>query len=864
MHGRASKISAAAQAIVEELGAFFSNAAAATLFTGAGVSARAGLPTWKALVERLAESIRSSDPLTTQLMYELIQEGNYTLAADYFQMSRKMLEGDKRDVLIRLLSGHDATAIHCVAALPFKACLTTNFDRSILDAIAATRGTTAIDFRLGDTSFKEAVWAQSLFVARVHGAAEIPGSIVLSERQFDSLRSDEAYIDLLRSCFLTRNVLFIGFSFYDPAIRRVFEDLERKVGSASPGKHLALLPSDASSEFLAKANRLNIKVVKYDAANHHEVLWEAIEAFRTKKRGAPKLVTPAPIVAFGAAKRYLAACYARAKTTDSAVALRGAVAEGIIAGLLQEALPGALSRAEVLERLRQVIGVKGDTAEALVDGAMRALVDDGLVRKHRSAEAKGAKYAWKDSNDTASSLASALRTLAKSAQNRAYLQEGWAILESGLPQLESLFGHMTARRGWDLGAAFAAGKAPENIDIESLVSEAQLRLSTFDQQRLNRVLVSMFQNPTEEESEILGELGRVSFAVELAFQAPGSTLLHKAVLPSRLYFDASVLLPAIVEGHPLCRIYSESLRRLREAAASAATPLHLKVCKVYLNEVISHRRNAEDYYRAIGKDEFLEVAQSDAMYHGAANVNVFIGAYSNWVHRNGEVSFKDFLARVAPYSTEGDLRRWLERRGFEVVESTKGGRYSQLYSLLERESASRLERGKNPILIQHDALQLSILDSEIGRLERAILVTADRSLQEAVAKDKQVSYLTEVMISHVGLVQLIELLLGRLAEGAGLADLLWSARITNQALSLHSYLVTKGLQQYDEGISLTMSKIVESCTEEADAELRRANIDLEADDPEKRARAFKRLGSLERTYMEGMRQAVEKRRKDEE
>lgn len=862
MRSRTAELSTGARAIVDELVDFFESSQNPVLFAGAGVSARAGLPTWKGLVERLAEGIRAYDALTRDQMLYCANDGDYTRAVDYFNMSTKMLEGDKRKLFVRLLSDYDASAIHTVAQLPCKAYLTTNFDRSIFDAVAATRKLSPLDFRLGDASFKEAVWAQNLFVARIHGAVEAPTSMVLSGRQFDSLKDDGAYGDLLRACFLNRNVLFLGFSFYDPAIRGVLDEVDKKIGPASSGRHLALIPSDAAPEFLIKANRLNIRVAKYDNANNHQALWDALDAFIKKRSsGTPKSDPPGPPAPFSAAKRYLAACYARAQTADSATALRGAVTEGVIAALLQEAAPSALSRSELLERVRVILGIRGQPAEVLVDGAVQGLLNDGLCRKHRSTEKKGTKYAWIDTRETSISMSAALQKLTKSTLHRAYLQEGWTIPEDRVAKLESLFSYMAARRGWDLGAAFASGKAPESLSIESFVRDAGLSLPAFDLERLVRVLVSMFQNPTEEEAQILGELGRISFAVELAFQAPGSVLLHKAVLPSRLYFDASVLLPAIVDGHPLFKLYSDAVRRLREAAASAVTPLHLKVCKVYLNEIISHRRNAEDYCKAVGSN-FIEISQSDAMFHGAANVNVFVGAFANWVYINGPITFNEYLAKIAPYKTESELRRWLEKKGFEVVEAIKGTRYSPIYSHLERKNAERLARGKNPILIQHDAIQLSILDSEVGRFERAIFVTADRNLQEAVAELPDVSHLTEVMISHVGLVQLIQLLLGGVREGSGLVELLWSAKISDQALAVHSYLVARALGQYDDGIAMTIAGVVESCAEQADAELKRSSADLESEEPTKRARAFKKLGALEKTYMQGMREAAERLRGD--
>ena len=106
--------------ISEALRLFFDDAKYPIVFTGAGVSARAGLPTWGKLIERLAEGIRGSDPLVTQIMYERAREGYYTNAVDVFNSSPKMLAGEKQKLLQSLLSKFDVNPILPVAGLPVR------------------------------------------------------------------------------------------------------------------------------------------------------------------------------------------------------------------------------------------------------------------------------------------------------------------------------------------------------------------------------------------------------------------------------------------------------------------------------------------------------------------------------------------------------------------------------------------------------------------------------------------------------------------------------------------------------------------------------------------------------------------------
>jgi SIR2-like domain len=836
---------------------FFKEAQFPILFLGAGVSARAGLPSWKKFVEQLAEGLRSTDSLTTQQMLECVASGDYTLAVEYFRLSRKMLEGNKRDLLSRLLSGYDHSKISSVAKLPARACLTTNFDRSILDAVAESRGKAPRDYRLGDASFNRAQWEENLFVARIHGAVEVPDGMVLSEAQFKAMLNDETYLDLLRTCFVQRNVIFLGFSFYDPAIRFVFEELNRRFGPASPGRHLALLPADAVSDFIQKANRLNIEIATYSPEDNHAELWNEIDAFVLPKAGLTKAVVRPPVSPFEFTRRYLAACYARARAQGSSVALREAVAEGIISAILQDAAPKPISLSELSERIRLAIGLRGREAETIADAATRSLTDVGLCRRVKDSGGRESRVFWAGNASETTNLDSAIEVLTNSVRNRAYLQEGWKPDAKATDAITAFFNHLITRRGWDLGAAFASGRAPEIVAVSSLLADSARGLPAFDLERLQRICDSMLQKPSDDEATILREVGRVSFALELAFQTPRTVLLQQAILPRFIYFDASVLMPAIVEGHPYSQVYSDAIKRLGEAAAASALELRKRVASVYLNEIITHRRNAQDYANEFGSD-FADYARMDAIYHGVTNVNVFVGAFANTYER-APMPFAEFLSRVAPYQTEADLKKWLLAKGFEVIDAVKGNKYAAIYSRLEKAYADGLSRGKRPILIEHDALQLSILDEDMQRGEKSLFITADRALHTATS-DGPFAHLTGMMLSHVALVQFIDLLLGGVNDSVGVTELLWSARISDRAHAVRSYFTTRGLEQYDEAMALEMPGIVEKFAELASRELSRTGADLEADDPKLRAAALRNLGGLEKDYLASMSAAVDKLR----
>ena len=816
----------------------------------------AGLPDWKGLLVKMAESVRSVDAMTANQMMEYVGKGSLTKAAEYFWLTEYVREGDKNDTVKRLLGTYNITPLLPLASLPFKSVLTTNFDRSILDAIAKAKKLAPRDYRYGDASFSSALWETELNVTRIHGCVEVPQYMVLSENQFKKLLENHFYSDLLTSTFRDKTVLFLGFSFYDPAIKYVLEQIEKQVGPAFKGRHLAIVPNTNSSDLIKKANRLNISVVEYESANDHQVLWDSIAAYvESSSKTTPKvsIITNHP---FATAKQYLAASYARASVNTEKTSLREIVIEGVLSAVIQSKYPASFGLSDLHERVRQALGVKGKEINKLVEYAIKELVAAKLVRKHREDGVRGPRFAWIGTPKTTSHLDEAINTLKTNICNRAFVQEGWKPPQNVVDAVEVFLKEVIHKRGWDLGAAFASGKAPNTLSFRSVLAECGGKLSTLDKERIERTVESLFQRPTEQEAALLGELGRISFALELAFQAPRTTLLHKATLPRKLYFDANILLPMFVEGHPHYETYKKTLNCLRTTSQNVGNKLELLVYRGYLNEMISHKNAASNYAKEAGVD-FDVILRCEANYHGSGYINVYLGAYINAVVNGYEFDFEKYLERVAPYKTESELRRWIEKQGFVVVDRFKNNTYSDLYSILEQSNATKITIGKQPILIEHDAFQLSLLETASQKNEMALFITADRQLHDDIVTSK-FGYLSEFMVSHIGIVQLIDLLVGMKADERALGNLLWSNMVSDRAHRIRSYLTSEALIKYDAALLMTMHSVIEAQTDAITQKFDHEDINLEAHDTKTRLKSFKLLGTLEANFFAGMREAIEK------
>jgi hypothetical protein len=134
--------------------------------------------------------------------------------------------------------------------------------------------------------------------------------------------------------------------------------------------------------------------------------------------------------------------------------------------------------------------------------------------------------------------------------------------------LNALFNYMIAHRGWDLGAAFAGGNVPDLLEISTMMRNVSQCKPGKIQIKLNdliRAVEDLIEHPNTNEADVLAEMGRTSFALELVTHSTYDTLFHALTLPERIYLDANVLMPAFTPGHPYHDVYSTTISRLIDA-----------------------------------------------------------------------------------------------------------------------------------------------------------------------------------------------------------------------------------------------------------------------------------------------------------
>ena len=263
--------------------------------------------------------------------------------------------------------------------------------------------------------------------------------------------------------------------------------------------------------------------------------------------------------------------------------------------------------------------------DEIVADALSRLSDDGLCCKE---EIDGPRYSWIGPEE--SSFEDAINTIVDGVIDRYVVREGGRDPNGVRSCVDALIRNSLLIRGWDLGAAFAAGQPPEGIDLVPIfdrTNECNCLTAFGEQDRIVHATTDLLQNPDSDQERILGELGRISFGVELALEAPHDTIMHALTLPQRIYLDTNILLPAIVPNHRFHEIYAATIGRLLEAAAQAHVNVEVVVSREFLEEVIGHRRLALQEVALMEPNVKNEI-EMEVMFRGADNINVYLSGYN--------------------------------------------------------------------------------------------------------------------------------------------------------------------------------------------------------------------------------------------
>lgn len=319
-------------------------------------------------------------------------------------------------------------------------------------------------------------------------------------------------------------------------------------------------------------------------------------------------------------------------------------------------------------------------------------------------------------------------------------------------------------------------------------------------------------------------------------------------------------MPAITSGHPLLPVYIDALERLREANAELGLSLAIKVADSFLNEIVSHRGAAIEAVDRLNLEDVDTLTKHIQLY-GATNTNVFIGAYASFVGREGrQISFGDFLKEEAPYENELQLATHLQSYGIEAIRIDLRGEQRDICGeILGRIQMgySASSRDKAKVLIKHEAAQLAQLAVDETEGVRSVFVTADNELRRILQRDARLHYLTGATISHLGLVALVDVMVGLEGDARSLSRLVWATPHREDEPAIFDYLLGLGLRHYKEGMAMEMQRAARAVASEASAQAKSEGKKLFAKGSKDIARIARFIGRYEAKFFENWSHAIQ-------
>lgn len=191
------------------------------IFAGSGLSTKFKLPTWSKLAEEIISEINEEK---FNDLLPLLKSG---LLSPIEVLDKIETEHQKVSTYIKnnfKIEKNQDLSLHKKVFELTESIITTNYDNAFEEAcsntITATKPTSIFNLsRLNKTD--------NPYIFKIHGCYTEPDNCILFSSQYKKLYDgDNASKEKLKSIFLDKTILFIGFSFKDPDINLIFSNLD--------------------------------------------------------------------------------------------------------------------------------------------------------------------------------------------------------------------------------------------------------------------------------------------------------------------------------------------------------------------------------------------------------------------------------------------------------------------------------------------------------------------------------------------------------------------------------------------------------------------------------------------------------------
>jgi eukaryotic-like serine/threonine-protein kinase len=251
-------------------------------WTGSGLSAEAGLPTWLPLKELLVESVREKAAgLDAKDAQQLSKKADAAESQQNNWIAFKMLHDSLgktsyREVIKEAYSSAPRIpvpdAYKCLWRLRIRGVLNLNLDRLATRALSEHHpGTAPLEFNGPSVArLRHLLNGHSPFIGNLHGTFEDAQSWTLTKDELSRLQTDAAYLSFIETCLSMFTVFFVGISADDLAVGGHLDRLSG-LGIETPTHYWLTDRRDIKTDEWAE--RAGIRLIRYTArdGDHAEV-----------------------------------------------------------------------------------------------------------------------------------------------------------------------------------------------------------------------------------------------------------------------------------------------------------------------------------------------------------------------------------------------------------------------------------------------------------------------------------------------------------------------------------------------------------------------------------------------------------------
>ena len=162
-----------------------------------------------------------------------------------------------------------------IAELGVSAILTTNYD-PLIEELQETPRRHPYTWRESDLALNDLKKGRRVLF-KIHGTAERHDTVVLTESEYDRVRSDKSYQGVLRHLLQEYTVLFLGYGMNDPLDLDLVLRWNAEVFKPAARRHYALLKDASGTDSDRYLREYNVQVMDY---SKHEDLPAILEALR--------------------------------------------------------------------------------------------------------------------------------------------------------------------------------------------------------------------------------------------------------------------------------------------------------------------------------------------------------------------------------------------------------------------------------------------------------------------------------------------------------------------------------------------------------------------------------------------------------